>query len=167
MFYDQYMTFKKLSPDVIRQHKGVSFTGITTVFFCHDGNGKLLLAKRSKKARDEHGAWDPGAGGLKHGQSLEENLRREMKEEYNVEPLEIDYIGYRDVFRTSPDGQPTHWLAMDFAVRIDPSKLKINEPEMVDEYGWFELDNLPSPLHSQFDLFMHKYGETLRRIMSS
>jgi len=72
--------FKKLTPEELRKHKGVSFTGITTVFLCHDGKGNLLLGKRSKNTRDEHGRWDVGAGGLKHGQTVEENLKREIKE---------------------------------------------------------------------------------------
>ena len=159
------MTFKKLSPETLREHKGKSFTGITTVFFCHDGNGNLFLTKRSKKTRDEHGRWDPGGGGLKHGQSIEQNMLREVKEEYNVDPIETEFIGYFDAFRNAPDGEPTHWLAMCFAVKVDRSKVKINEPEMVDDSGWFTLDKLPEPLHSQFENFMTKHGHTLKKAM--
>jgi hypothetical protein len=32
---------------------------------------------------------------------------------------------------------------------VDPTKVKNNEPEKIDEIGWFSLDKLPSPLHSQ------------------
>jgi 8-oxo-dGTP diphosphatase len=159
------MQFTKLTPQELRKHKGISFTGITTVFFCHDGKGNLFLTKRSKNTRDEHGKWDPGGGGLKHGQAVEENMLREVKEEYNAEPIESKFIGYFDAFRKSPEGLPTHWLAMCFAVRIDPTKVKINEPEMVDDHGWFTLDKLPQPLHSQFDFFMSKHGKKLKRIM--
>src|SRR5512139_2254841 len=138
------MAFAKLSSEDIRKHKGVSFTGIRTVFWCYNNDGQIFLAKRSKNARDEHGRWDPGAGGLKHGQTLEENVRRELKEEYDVEPFELNFIGYRDVFRELEDGTPTHWLAMDFAARVDPSDLRINEPHMFDDFGWFTLDELPA-----------------------
>lgn len=159
------MAFAKMTPEDIRKHKGISFTGITTVFFCHDGQGRLFLHKRSKKTRDEHGRWDPGGGGLKHGQSVEESLRREVNEEYGVEPLKVDFIGYFDAFRKNQDGHDTHWLAMCFAVLIDPAKAKINEPDMVDDSGWFSLDNLPKPLHSQFDYFMSLHGPKLRELM--
>ena len=159
------MVFDKLSAEVLRQHKGVSFTAISTAFFCHDGNGNLFLTKRSQQTRDEHGRWDPGGGGLKHGQTVEANLLRELKEEYDVEPIEMQFIGYMDAFRSLPTGQPTHWLALYFAVKINPDQLKINEPEMVDDYGWFRLDALPEPLHSQFNLFMEKHGAKLKQIM--
>lgn len=159
------MAIKKLTPQQLRQHKGVSFTGVTTAFLCHDGNGKLLLGKRGPKARDENGRWDNGAGGLKHGQSVEDNLRREMLEEYGVVPKRLDFIGYFDVFRQTPDGQPTHWLAMCFAVLVDPAQVRNNEPGTIDEIGWFSLDNLPTPMHSQFETFMAKHGDSLRRYM--
>jgi ADP-ribose pyrophosphatase YjhB (NUDIX family) len=161
------MAFQKLPHGEIRKHKGTSFTGISTVFFCHNGKGELFLTKRSTQARDEHGTWDPGAGALKHGLTLEDNVRRELLEEYNVSPLSIDFIGYRDVFRTDKNNNPTHWLAMDFAVKVDPKQVKIMEPEKVDDYGWFTLDNLPSPMHSQFNIFMQKHGTKLKALMSA
>jgi ADP-ribose pyrophosphatase YjhB (NUDIX family) len=161
------MAFSKLPPEDIRRHKGASFTGITTVFWCYNNDGQIFLAKRSKNARDEHGRWDPGAGGLKHGQTLEENVRRELKEEYGVEPLQLDFIGYRDVFRQLEDGTPTHWLAMDFAAKVDPLVLRINEPHMFDDSGWFTLDKLPSPLHSQFDAFLQQHGAKLKAILAN
>lgn len=161
------MAFAKLPPEILRQHKGSSFVGVTTVFLCHDGRGKVFLAKRSKNARDEHGRWSPGAGGLKHGQSLEQNVRRELKEENAAEALKIDYMGYMDVFRNLADGTPTHWLAMNFAVLVDPKQMQINEPDMFDDSGWFTLDNLPSPPHSQFETFMNLHGDTLKKILQS
>lgn len=161
------MALSKLSAEDIRKHKGVSFPGIATIFFCYDGNMRLFLAKRSKLARDEHGRWEPGAGGLKHGQTLIQNVRRELKEEYGADPLRIDFIGYWDSFRALKDGTPTHWLLMSFAVKVDPTQLQINEPDMVDDSGWFSLDALPSPLHSQFGTFLQLHGGTLKQIMTT
>ncbi len=151
---------------MLRVHKGISFTGISTAFLCYDNKGRIFLAKRSNKARDEHGRWDTGAGGLKHGQAIEENMRRELKEEYNVEPIKSDFLGYLDAFRISPSGQPTHWLAMYFAVMVDPKKVKIMEPDMFDDSGWFSLDDLPAPMHSVIDAFLEKHGKKLRRIIN-
>lgn len=161
------MTFQKLSPEELRKHKGVSFTGITTVFICHDGKGKIFLTKRSKNTRDEHGRWDPGGGGLKHGQAIEENMLREVKEEYDVTPLSHEFIGYFDAFRETPEGLSTHWLAMFFAVHVDPKQVKIMEPEMVDDSGWFSLDELPTPLHSQFTLYLPKIINALKAAFST
>ncbi len=157
--------FTKLSPEELRKHKGLSFTGVTTAFLCHDGQGNLLLGKRGAHARDEHGRWDPGAGGLKHGQSVEESMRREVKEEYGVEPKKVNFIGYFDAFRKTDAGHDSHWVVMCFAVLVDRSRVCINEPNAIDEIGWFTLDALPEPLHSQIPKFMSLHGDTLRKYM--
>ena len=62
--------------------KGEDYTGVSVVFFCHDGEGNWLLSKRSVNTRDEHGAWDPGGGGIEFGDSVEDTLGKEIKEEY-------------------------------------------------------------------------------------
>jgi 8-oxo-dGTP pyrophosphatase MutT (NUDIX family) len=105
--YDTGMSFAKLPPDTLRKHKGKSFPGITVIFFCYDEQGQFLLAKRSEHARDEKGAWAPGAGGLKHGERAEDAVRRELQEEYGTTPLRTDFFGYFDVFRKDGDA-PTH-----------------------------------------------------------
>ena len=38
------------------------------------------MSKRSVNARDEHGKWDIGAGGIELGQTVEETLEKEIKE---------------------------------------------------------------------------------------
>lgn len=160
------MTFKKLSPEEVRKHKGVSFTGVTTVFFCHDGKGHLFMAKRSDKARDEHGKWEFGSGGLKQGQSVLQSMRREVMEEYGVKPLKEEFIGYFDAFRETEKGS-SHWLAMCFLVLVDPKKVRPSEPEMTTDHGWFKLDSLPTPQHSQIAVFMSLYGDKLKKMLAS
>ena len=137
--------------------KGIDFTGITTVFLCHDGKGNFLLGKRSQQCRDEHGTWDPGAGGLEHGIPVLENLKKEIEEEYCTTVLEVEHLGYRDVHREHK-GEKTHWLALDFKVLVDRSKVKIGEPHKCDKIAWFRREEFPEPLHSQFPLFIEKYG---------
>lgn len=157
---------KKLTPELLRQHKGVSFVGVNTCFFCHDGNGKFVLALRSKNARDEHGTWEIGGGGLKWGALAEDNMRREVLEEYGAKVKEFEFLGYRDVLRTFPDGTNTHWVALDFAALVDPKQVHINEPENFDDIGWFTLKNLPSPLHSQQTTFFNQYSTKLKQILA-
>ncbi len=157
---------EKLSPEILRLHKGTSFVGVTTCFQCYDGKGELFFAKRSQQARDEQGRWENGGGGLKWGVSAEENVLREIQEEYGAVPKKIEFWGYRDVFRQLEDGTPIHWLALDFGALVDREQVKINEPDMFDDSGWFTLDNLPAPLHSQLPLIFKKYSEHYARIVN-
>ncbi|GLY06392.1 MULTISPECIES: NUDIX domain-containing protein [Actinoplanes] len=119
---------------------------VSCVFVCHDGAGRILLARRSKQARDEPGVWDCGAGALEFGESFEAAVTREVTEEYATAPLEIVQLGVRNVVRAEP---ASHWVAIVFAVRVDPAAARIGEPHKFDELGWFGAGELPAPLHSQ------------------
>lgn len=129
--------------------RGVDFIGVGVVFYCHDGNGRILLHKRSNKCRDEHGTWDCGGGAVEFGESLEETVRREITEEYGTEPKNVKFIEHVNVVRQNGDNK-THWLAMRFSAEVDPSKVSNGDPEKIDDIGWFTSENLPSPLHSVF-----------------
>ncbi|GII04275.1 NUDIX hydrolase [Planobispora takensis] len=121
---------------------------VSCVFVCHDGRGRILLARRGAGARDEPGVWDCGAGALEYGESFETAVAREVREEYCAEALEIETIGVRNVLRGDP--VTSHWVAVIFAVRVDPGEVAIGEPHKFDELGWFAPDAPPAPLHSQF-----------------
>lgn len=157
---------EKLSSDTLRRHKGISFVGVTTPFLCYDDKGRVFLAKRSKNARDEQGRWDFGSGGLKVGETVEANMRRELMEEYGVEPLKVTLLGHFELFRTLPDGTKTHWIGIAHAVQVDPKKVSIMEPDMFDDSGWFTMDTLPSPLHSAVGpIYLDMYLEKIRSII--
>ncbi|MER7127303.1 NUDIX domain-containing protein [Micrococcus luteus] len=119
---------------------------VSCVFVCHDGHGKVLLARRGAGARDEPGTWDCGAGALEYGESFETAVSREVREEYSANVLEVETIGVRNVLRAELD---SHWVAVVFAVRVDPAEVAIGEPHKFDRLDWFSPEALPGPLHSQ------------------
>jgi 8-oxo-dGTP pyrophosphatase MutT (NUDIX family) len=136
--------------------KGVDYIGVCVVFHCNDGNGKLLMHKRSNNCRDEQGHWDVGGGGLELGENVLECVRKEIKEEYCALAHDIEFMGYRDVHR-SKNGIETHWIALDFKARLNPEEVGIGEPHKFDDIGWFDINSLPSPLHSQLPEAFEKY----------
>ena len=107
------------------------------------------MHKRSKNCRDEQGRWDNGAGALEHGDSVEQTVRREVKEEYGADVQELIFTGYLDVHRKLAGGRSTHWICIMHAAKVDPKQVKNNEPYKMDEIGWFDIRHLPKPLHSQ------------------
>lgn len=140
--------------------KGFDYTGVSIVYFCHDGKGRFLMAKRSKNCRDEHGKWDIGGGGLKFGDTVLETVKKEIKEEYCCDVLKQRFLGYRDVHRKHA-GKKTHWIALDFKVLVDPKQVRNGEPHKFDQIRWFSLDAIPKGLHSQLGGFFQKYKKSL------
>lgn len=128
--------------------KGIDYIAVGVSYYCHDGNGKYLMNKRGINCRDEHGCWDFGGGGIDFGKTIEETLRNEVKEEYCVENIKYSFIGFNDNFREQ-NGKKVHWIQLRYLVKVDPKEVKNGEPHKFNEIGWFSLNNLPKPLHSQ------------------
>lgn len=59
--------------------RGIDYIGNSVVYFCHDGKGNFVMAKRSANARDEHGKWDIGGGGLEFGEKVEDEFEKRNK----------------------------------------------------------------------------------------
>jgi len=140
--------------------KGVDYIGVTTVYFCHDGAGNFVMARRSQNARDEQGRWDIGGGGLEYGMKVEDSLRKEIKEEYCADVLDFEFLGYRDVHREH-NGVKTHWIALDFKVLVARDQVVIGEPHKFDAISWFTLETIPEDSHSQFPEFLRLHRHKL------
>ncbi len=137
--------------------KGIDFTGIAVAFLCHDGKGNYVMHRRNQNCRDEHGCWDFGGGGLKFGETLEDCLSREVKEEYDADIIDSKFLGYRQLLREH-EGNKTHWICFYYQALVDPNQVINNEPDKHDVLDWFTFDNLPQPLHSMIlqDIEMYK-----------
>ena len=142
---------------------GKEFTGVAIAFICHDGNGNILLAKRSAGARDEHGCWELPAGGLKFGEKVTDALAREVQEEFLTTIKTQEFLGYRDLLRMQ-NGVPTHWLVLDFLVEVDKDSVRIGEPSKCDEICWVRYGEWPAPMHSAFSASIEKNKARLQTL---
>ena len=137
-------------------HKGKDYIGVGVTFYCHDGAGRFVMGRRSKNARDEHGMWDLGGGGVEFGESAEDAVRREILEEYGTDARACEFLGYMDVHREQA-GSPTHWISLVFKVLVDPTQIHNAEPDKCDEVRWFTLNDLPDDIHSQLPQFLERF----------
>ena len=142
---------------------GIDHIGNAAITLCHDGNGRYLLGLRSEKCRDEHNKWDPiGSGGIEFGDTIEETIIREVKEECGADVLDIEFLGTREVFREQGNIK-THWLQFDHKVLINLEEVRITEPDKCLDLKWFATDEFPpvEEMHSQFPHFLEKYRDRL------
>ncbi len=151
--------------ELLSLKKGIDCIGVCVVYYCHDGKGNLLLMKRSQASRDEQGTWDVGGGAVEMFDTIDATLRKEIQEEYMTDVVSYEFLNYRDVHRVLPNGQKTHWLALDFIVQVDPNKAQIGEPHKFDELRWVTLDHLPQPLHSQLMISIEQNKAKLLAIL--
>lgn len=135
---------------------GFDYIGVTTPFYCFDGNGNILMHKRTTACRDEHGRWDAGSGKLEFNLSLTQNALQEVLEEYCCKGEIIHQLPAHDIFREQ-NGVVTHWVAIPFFVLVKPEEVKIGEPSKMEELGWFSIDALPTPLHTGFEYTFMRY----------
>lgn len=136
---------------------GVDYPAIAVTFLCHDDQGNILFHKRSQNCRDEKGRWDWGGGKMELGETIEQAVLREIKEEYGCSGIiefsfpPLDYFGQQENFKT-------HWIVLGHLVRVNKAEVINNEPRSIEEIGWFSWDNLPQPLHRgvQEDIKIYK-----------
>jgi len=141
---------------------GIDYVGITKSFYCHDGDNNFVFALRNKNCRDEHGCWDPGAGSLEVGNTLRENVLKEIKEEYGCEGVIEEWLPPVTIIRKH-EGQITHWIAIGAFVRVKRGEVKIMETHKFDDLIWRPLTDLPQPLHSGFQYHFNKQKNIFKK----
>jgi len=144
---------------------GIDYIGISTPFYCNDGKGNFLFHKRSKHCRDEQGKWDTGSGQLEFGLTPEENVLKEVREEYGCEGIIQNRLPAHSIFRTH-NNQKTHWLVIPFFMLVNPKEVKINDPDKIEKIKWHTLKDLPKPLHSGLAFTLQHYKKYFRKYTS-
>lgn len=132
---------------------GVDTIGISTSFYCHNRKGEWLLHKRSDACRDERGMWDSGGGKVEFGLTLQENVLKEIQEEYCCSAIIEEQLPAITLIRNTSEGVLTHWIVVPFILLIpeeEEQNVRIGDVEKISTLGWFSFNSLPHPLHSGF-----------------
>ncbi len=100
-----------------------------------DPEGRILLLK-SHKFKDRYTI--PG-GHIELGETAEEALRREIREETGLEIRDVEFLLYQDFVFDDSFWKKKHFIFLDFACRTDCTEVKINEE--AQDYVWAYLDD--------------------------
>ena len=135
--------------------RGVDYIGVGVGAIIIDGEGRLFLAKRGPKAKNERGLWEFPGGSVEFGERLEDALIREMEEEYGI-IIHIDALLTVTDHILPDEGQ--HWVSPSYLCRIVSSTPAIREPDKCSAIGWFTLAEIPPDLTlvSQHDLALYR-----------
>jgi len=135
---------------------GIDYIGVSVGALLVNDDGAVFLSRRGRQASNERGCWETPGGKVGFGETLEDAVRREMREEYGID-IEIVAQFPAEDHLLPEEGQ--HWVATTFLARLVPgSEPRILEPDKCDGIGWFPLDALPSPLSAitQRDLVAYR-----------
>ncbi len=104
-------------------------------------NGKVLMGKRL--SAHGRGTLCPPGGKLEKNESWEDCVRRETREESNLEIGVIKLVGVTNDIWPELD---THYVPLHFVADWESGEATLNEPDKFESWQWFEWDNLPEPL---------------------
>ncbi|MEK7173317.1 MAG: NUDIX hydrolase [Patescibacteria group bacterium] len=101
-------------------------------------DGKYLLIKRSPiKYPNASGSWDIAGGRIEPGSTLFDNLKREVKEETNLDLIEQPkLIGAQDILRV-----PGKHIVRLTYIGTAEGQVKLDEKENI-EFKWLAIDEI-------------------------
>lgn len=114
--------------------KGVDYIGVGIGAIIFNQEGKAFLAKRGKKAQNEQGKWSYPGGALRLGETFSQCVKREMKEEFDIDVEPHDQLG---TFNHMLPKEKQHWVAIAFICKLLKGKPVIQEKDKEIEIGWF------------------------------
>lgn len=113
---------------------------------------KILLHKR--KGSHGEGEYSFPGGHLEYMETFEECARRETKEEAGIEIKNLKFQFIANVTQYAPK----HYVHVGLVAEWESGKPKTTEPEkMIGEWGWYEMNKLPSPLFKMCGLSIDSY----------
>ncbi len=127
--------------------------GLTVMIF---KNGKILLGKR----KNAHGEGEYGVlgGHLEYMESFEDCAKRETKEEAEIEIKNIKFVGLMNLKTYAPK----HYVDIGLVADWKSGEPRVMEPHKLESWGWYDLNDLPSPLFANLNTYIKSYktGQT-------
>jgi len=119
-----------------RQRQRIAAYGVA-----RDPEGRLLLA-RAAPSLTLRGRWFLPGGGVQHGESPLDSLRREMEEESGLTVSLGPLLDVLSDVRTLPDGVSLHTVRLVYRVDSWEGTLRPEVGGTTDAVGWFTLEEM-------------------------
>ena len=134
------------------------YTGKTSTAIVPYPDNQILLIKRN--TRPFVGYWALPGGRMDPGETIEQTIVREVKEETGLETEIIRKVGDY-VERGIKDDIQYEYYPSCFVVKIVGGELKKQDSEITD-MQLFSLDALPAPLAFEHELMLKDYQRQLK-----
>ena len=95
-------------------------------------NGKVLISKRNDPRNKQfHGIWEFSGGSMEYGETIEENLSREILEEIGYRVKVVEKINYIQVMPFKSAGFPCQVFLLPYVCKIVGGNCKFNSAEVM------------------------------------
>lgn len=114
-------------------------------------NGKGLLGKRKGElGRGEYGSL---GGHVELQERLEDAIKREVMEESGLTLKNVSYLCTTNLRKYAPK----HYLDIAFTAEVESGEPEVKEPDKLESWGWYDIDNLPQPLFAAVPHYIQAY----------
>lgn len=127
-------------------------------------SGQVLLGKRLAKAG--LGTWGFPGGHLRTGEKIADCAKREIAEELGVAAkieLTDEILAVRE---NSIPPHSVHHVTVIIRGKYINGDIKVNEPDVCENWSWFDLDDLPAELFSGTRETLTHYREQKAKVVS-
>lgn len=121
--------------------KGIDYIGVGVGGLIINNSNELLLILRKKSP--EKNFWSIPGGAIEFGETAENAVIREVKEELNIDCKIKKFIGFTNHILIK---DKIHWIALSFELIITNGYPTIVEQNSHAAIQWFSLNQLPSNL---------------------
>ncbi len=132
-------------------HKPIMATSVTGIIL--DDEKGVLFEKRA-----DNGMWCIPGGSIEFGESLEEALKREVKEETSLSIFNPELFNIEsNVHVIYPNGDEVYYTDVVFVVKDFVGELTPDNEST--DLRWFPITNLPENIVPMQKIYLEKYAE--------
>jgi ADP-ribose pyrophosphatase YjhB (NUDIX family) len=117
-------------------------------------DGKVLLGRKKSGVGPYPDTWHLPGGGVNLGdESIDDAIRREVKEETGLDVLNVERINFDEDFEPDKHGEETHYIFLVY--KMNAATFEFKAMDDLVELRWFDKSELksiplPRPLTKQF-----------------
>jgi len=114
----------------------------TRVIVCAiiEKNNSLLFGRKKEKMGPYPNAWHLLGGGVHDGESLNDAIKREIKEESGIEVEITKSLGFDEDSEPSKNGETTHYIFLAFLAKYVSGEIKADDD--IKRLAWIEKEEL-------------------------